>query len=144
MEPVVVVVLHHVLGPLDHEMPVVAEPQTVQHQCVEPVHDAPEGVGRECPAPEGRTSVDILDEEAKQHPEDDESDDFLRIKAWASGTVAVVDQAEGLAALNDGRRIVEDGLNRVPGHQEHEQREKCAGEQGFEEEGHISHKISGK
>ena len=65
MEPVVVVFLHHVLGPLDHEMPVVAEPQTVQHKRVEPVHDALESVGRECPAPEGRASVDILDEEAK-------------------------------------------------------------------------------
>ena len=132
MEPVVVVVLHHVLGPLDHEMRVVAEPQAVQHKGVEPVHDAPEGIGREGPAPERSTSVDILDEEAQKHTEDDESDDFLRIKAWTSGTVAVVNQAEGLAALNDGRRIVEDGLHRVPGHQEHEQREECAGEQGFE------------
>ena len=125
-------------------MPVVAEPQAVQHQCVEPVHDAPESVGRECPASEGRTSVDILDEEAKQHAEDDESDDFLRIKARTSGTVAVVDQAEGLAALDNGRRIIEDGLNRVPRHQEHEQREERAGEQGFEEEGHISHKKTGR
>ena len=139
MEPVVVVVLHHVLGPLDHEMSVVAEPQAVQHQRIEPVHDAPEGVGRECPAPEGRTSIDILDEKAQKHTEDDESDDFLRIKARSSGTVAVIDQTEGLATLNDGRRIVEDGLNRVPGHQEHEQREERTGEQGFEEEGHISH-----
>lgn len=120
MEPVVVVFLRHVLGPLDHEMPVVAEPQTVQHKRVEPVHDAPESVGRECPAPEGRTSVDILDEKAQKHTEDDESDDFLRIKARTSGAVAVVDQAEGLAALDDGWRIIEDGLNRVPGHQEHE------------------------
>ena len=81
MEPVVVVVLHHVLGPLDHEMLVVAEPKTVQHQRIEPVHDAPESVGRECPAPEGRASVDILDEEAQKHTEDEQGNNLLCIKA---------------------------------------------------------------
>ena len=124
-------------------MLVVAEPQTVQHQRIEPVHDAPESVGSECPAPEGRTSVDILDEEAQKHTEDDQGNDLLRIEARSAGTVVVVDRAEGLAALNNSRRIIEDRLNRVPGHQEHEQREKRAGEQGFEKEGHISHKKSG-
>ncbi len=137
MEPVVVVILHHVLGPLDHEMLVVAEPQAVQHEGVEPVHDAPEGIGREGPAPECSAAVDILHEKAKQHAEDEQSDDLLRIEGRSAGTVAVVNQTEGLAALDDGRGIVEDGLHRIPGHQEHEQSEKRAGGEGFEQEGHI-------
>ena len=137
VEPVVVVILHHVLCPLDHEMLVVAEPQAVQHKGVEPVHDAPEGIGREGPAPERRAAVDILHEEAKQHTEDDKSYNLLRVEGRSAGTVAVVNQSEGLAALDDGRWIVEDGLHRVPGHQEHEQREERAGGEGFEQEGHV-------
>ena len=136
VEPVVVVILHHVLCPLDHEMLVVAEPQAVQHKGVEPVHDAPEGIGREGPAPERRAAVDILHEEAKQHTEDDKSYNLLRVEGRSAGTVAVVNQSEGLAALDDGRWIVEDGLHRIPGHQEHEQREERAGGEGFEQEGH--------
>ena len=137
MKPVVVVVLHHVLGPLDHEMRVVAEPQAVQHKGVEPVHDAPEGIGREGPAPERSAAVDILHEEAQQHAEDEQGNDLLRVEGRSAGTVAVVNQSEGLAALDDGRGIVEDGLHRVPGHQEHEQREERAGYDGFYNEGHI-------
>ena len=136
MEPVVVVVLHHILGPLDHEMLVMAEPKAVQHEGVEPVHDAPEGIGRERPAPERRAAVDVLHEEAQQHAEDDKSHDLLRVEGRSAGTVAVIHQAQGLAALDDGRGIVEDGLHRVPGHQEHEQREERAGGEGFEQEGH--------
>ena len=136
MEPVVVVVLNHVLGPLDHEMPVVAEPQAVQHESVEPVHDAPEGIGRHCPAPERSAAVDILHEEAQQYAEDEQGNDLLRVEGRSAGAVAVVNQTEGLAALDDGRGIVEDGLHRVPGHQEHEQREERAGGEGFEQEGH--------
>ena len=137
VEPVVVVVINHILGPLDHEMPVVAEPQAVQHEGVEPVHDAPEGIGREGPAPERRAAVDILHEETKQHAEDDESHYLLRIEGRSAGTVAVIHQPQGLAALDDGRGIVEDGLHRIPGHQEHEQREERAGYDGFEQEGHM-------
>ena len=136
VEPVVVVILHHVLGPLDHEMLVVAEPQAVQHEGVEPVHYAPEGIGREGPAPECSAAVDILHEKAKQHAEDEQGNDLLRIEGRSAGTVAVVNQTEGLAALDDGRGIVEDGLHRIPGHQEHEQSEKRAGGEGFEQEGH--------
>ena len=137
MKPVVVVVLHHVLGPLDHEMRVVAEPQAVQHEGVEPVHDAPEGIGREGPAPERSAAVDIFHEEAQQYAEDEQGNDLLRVEGRSAGTVAVVNQTEGLAALDDGRGIVEDGLHRVPGHQEHEQREERAGGEGFEQEGHV-------
>ena len=88
------------------------------------------------PAPERRAAVDVLHEEAQQHAEDDKSHDLLRVEGRSAGTVAVIHQAQGLAALDDGRGIVEDGLHRVPGHQEHEQREERAGEQGFEQEGH--------
>ncbi|MBR5659931.1 MAG: hypothetical protein IKW99_00070 [Bacteroidales bacterium] len=84
-------------------MPVVAEPQAVQHQRIKPVHDAPEGVGRECPAPEGRASVDILDEEAQKHTEDEQGNNLLRIEARSAGTVAVIDEAQRPAAFNDGR-----------------------------------------
>ena len=136
MEPVVVVVLHHVLGPLDHEMPVVAEPQAVQHDGVEPVHDAPEGIGRQCPAPERSAAVDILHEEAQQYAEDEQGNDLLRVEGRSAGAVAVVNQTEGLAALDDGRGIVEDGLHRIPGHQEHEKREERAGYEGFDPERH--------
>jgi hypothetical protein len=136
VEPVVVVVLNHILGPLDHEMRVVAEPQAVQHESVEPVHDAPEGVGREGPAPEGRAAVDVLHEEAQQHAEDEQGDDLLSVEGRSAGTVSVVNQSEGLAALDDGRGIVEDRLHRVPGHQEHEEREERAGYEGLNQEGH--------
>ncbi len=136
VEPVVVVVLHHILGPLDHEMPVVAEPKAVQHEGVEPVHDAPEGICREGPAPERRAAVDILHEKAKQHAEDEQGNDLLRVEGRSAGTVAVIHQAQGAAALDDGRGIVEDGLHRVPGHQEHEQCEERADYEGFEQEGH--------
>ena len=136
MEPVVVVGIHHVLRPLDHEMLVVAEPQAVQHESVEPVHDAPEGISREDPAPEGRAAVDIPDQEAQKHAEDHEGGDLLGIEARTAGTIGVIDQPQGLAALDDGRGIVEDALHRVPGHQEHEKREEGAGEQGFNEESH--------
>lgn len=137
MEPVVVVILHHVLGPLDHEMRVMAEPEAVQHEGVEPVHDTPEGIGREGSAPERRAAVDIFHEEAQQHAEDEQGNDLLRVEGRSAGTVAVINQAQGLAALDDGRGIVEDGLHRVPGHQEHEEREESAGSEGFEQEGHI-------
>ncbi len=136
VEPVVVVILHHVLCPLDHKMLVVAEPQAVQHNRVEPVHDTPEGVGREGTAPERSAAVYILHEEAKQHTEDEQGYDLFHIEGRSAGTVAVIYQAQGLAALDDGRGIVEDGLHRVPGHQEHEQREERAGGEGFEQEGH--------
>ena len=130
------VVLHHVLGPPNHEMLVMAEPQAVQHEGVEPVHDAPEGIGREGPAPERRAAVDVLHENAQQYAENDKSDNLLRVEGRSAGTVAVIHHPHGLAALDDGRWIVEDGLHRIPGHQEHEQREERAGYEGFEQEGH--------
>ena len=117
-------------------MSVMAEPQAVKHEGVEPVHDAPEGIGRERPAPERRAAVDVLHEEAQQHAEDDKSHDLLRVEGRSAGTVAVVNQSEGLAALDDGRGIVEDGLHRIPGHQEHEKREERAGYEGFDPERH--------
>lgn len=46
------------------------------------------------------------------------------------------DKPQRLAARNDGRRIVEKDLHRVPGLQEHEKREDGAGDEGFNEEGH--------
>ena len=130
------VVLHHVLGPPNHEMLVVAEPQAVQHDGVEPVHDAPEGIGREGSAPERSAIVDVFHEEAQQHAEDEQGYDLLRVEGRSAGTVAVVNQSEGLAALDDGRGIVEDGLHRIPGHQEHEKREERAGYEGFDPERH--------
>ena len=136
MEPVVVVGIHHVLRPFDHEMLVVAEPQAVQHESVEPVHDAPEGISREDPAPEGRAAVDVPDKEAQQNAEDDKGGDLLGIETGSTGTVGVIHETEGLAALDDGRGIVENALDGIPGHQEHEQREEGAGYEGFDEEGH--------
>ena len=97
MEPVVVVILHHVLGSLDHEMLVVTEPQAVENDGVEPVNDAPEGVGGEGPAPEGCTAVDVAHKQAQQHAEYDEGEDLLRIEAGTAGTVAIVHEAEGAA-----------------------------------------------
>ena len=93
MEPVVVVVLHHIFCPFDYEMPVVAEPEAVQHDGVEPVHDIPEGIGREEPAPEGRTAVDISNQQAQQHAENDQCCDLLRVEDRPAGTVAVIDEA---------------------------------------------------
>ena len=136
MEPVVVVVLRHILRSLDYEMRIVTEPEAVQHDCVEPVHYIPEGIGREEPAPEGRTAVDISNQKAQQHAENDQGVDFLRVEDRPAGTVAVIDEAQLPATFDDRRGIVEDRLHRVPGHQVDEQGEKGAGSDGFEEEGH--------
>ena len=130
------VVLHHVLGPLDYEMWVVAEPQAVQHQRVEPVHDAPERIGREDASPEGRAAVDVFHQQAQQDAENDEGGYLLRVEDRTSRTVAVIHEAELAAALYYGGRIVEDGLHRVPGHQDDEQGEEGAGKEGFNQEGH--------
>ena len=46
VEPVVVVIGGHVFGAGNDEMLVVAEPEAVQHDSVEPVHYIPEGIGR--------------------------------------------------------------------------------------------------
>ena len=131
------VILHHVLGPLDHEMLVVAEPQAVHNNRVEPVHDAPERIGREGAAPECHAAVDVFLQQAQKHTENDQGGYLLRVEDRTSRTVAVIHQSELPAALDDGRGIVEDGLHRVPEHQEDEQGEEGAGKEGFEEEGHV-------
>lgn len=136
MKPVVVVVLRHVFRPFDHEMLVMAEPEAVQHNSVEPVHYIPEGIGREESAPEGRTAVDISNQQSQQYAENDQGGDLLRVEDRSAGTVAIIHEAELAAALDDGRGIVEDCLHRVPGHQIDQQGKKGAGSDGFEEEGH--------
>ncbi len=138
MEPVVVVVLRHILRSLDHEMLVMAEPEAVQHDGVEPVHDIPEGIGREETAPEGRAAVDVPNQQAQQHAENDQGGEFFRVEDRSAGTVAVIDEAQLPATFDDRRGIVEDRLHRVPGHQEDEQGEKGAGGEGFEKKGHKS------
>ena len=125
-------------------MPVVAEPDAVKDKRVEPVYDAPEGVGGQDSAPERGAAVDVAHQQAEQDPEDHESGNLLRVEARSSRTVAVVDKTEGPAALDDGRGIVEDALDGIPGYQEHEQREEHARDEGFDEEDHrprISAKI---
>ena len=136
MEPVVVVVLRHILRSLDHEMRIVTEPEAVQHQGVEPVHDIPEGIGREDAAPEGRAAVDVFHQQTQKDAEDEKGRDLLRIEDRSAGTVALIYEAELAAALDDGRGIVEDHLHRIPGHQVDQQGEESAGREGFEEEGH--------
>ena len=138
MKPVVVVVLRHVFRPFDHEMLVMAEPEAVQHDGVEPVHDIPEGIGHEEPAPEGCAAVDVAYQKTQQHAENDQGGDFLRVEDRPAGTVAVIDEAQLPATFDDRRGIVEDRLHRVPGHQEDQQGEKGAGREGFEKKGHKS------
>ena len=136
MEPVVVVVLRHILRSLDHEMRIVTEPEAVQHDGVEPVHDIPEGIGRKEAVPEGRAAVGVANQQAQQHAENDQGGDFLRVEDRSAGTVAVIDEAQLPATFDDRRGIVEDSLHWVPGHQIDEQSKKGAGGEGFEEEGH--------
>ena len=117
-------------------MRVVTEPEAVQHDGVEPVHDIPEGIGREEPAPEGRAAVGVAHQQAQQHTENDQGGDFLRVEDRPAGTVAVIDEAQLPATFDNRRGIVEDRLHRVPGHQEDEQGEKGAGGEGFKKESH--------
>lgn len=137
MEPVVVISIDHVLGPLDHEMLVMAEPQAIQDDRIEPVHDAPERVGGKRAAPECRAAIDIPYQQAEQDTEDQECDHLLRVEPRSARTVGIVHQPEGLAPLDNRRGIVENRLHRVPGHQEHEKRENRAGYEGFEQESHL-------
>ena len=136
MKPVIMVVLHHVLRPFDYEMLVVAEPEAVQHDGVEPVHDIPEGISREETTPEGRAAVDVAYQKAQQHSENDQGGDLLRVEDRSARAVAFINEAQLPATLDDGRRIVEDRLHRVPGHQVDEQGEKGAGGEGFNKKGH--------
>ena len=114
MEPVVVVVLRHILRSLDHEMRIVTEPEAVQHDGVEPVHDIPEGISREETSPEGRAAVDVAYQKAQQHSENDQSGDLLRVEDRSARAVAVINEAQLPATLDDDRGIVEDRLHRVP------------------------------
>ena len=136
MEPVVVVIGGHVLGAGDDEVLVVAEPEAVQDDGIEPVYDHPEGVGGKGAAPEGAATIDITHQQAEEDAEDGHGDHLLDIEAHSPRPIAGIDQAELITPLDDGRRVVEDGLDGVPGHQELEQREQGARDEGLEEECH--------
>ena len=112
-------------------MLVVAEPEAIEHQGIEPVHHHPKGVGCQRAAKEGRASVDVLDQQTQQHTEDHHGDNLLDVERHASWTVARVHQAQLVAPLDDGGRVVEDALDGVSRHQEHEQREQGARDEGF-------------
>ena len=116
VEPVVVVGGGHVFGAGDDEMLVVAEPDAVEDEGVKPVDDAPEGVSRQRAAPEGAAAVDVAHEQPEQQAEGHEGGELLGVEARPAGPVAGIDEPELLAALDDGRRIVEDALDRVPRH----------------------------
>ena len=107
-------------------MLVVAEPEAVQDEGIEPVHDHPERVGRKGTTPEGVATIDITHQQSEEDAEEDHREHLLDIEAHSPGPVATVDQTELLTPLDDGRRVIEDGLDRVPGHQEHKQREQRA------------------
>ena len=51
--------------------------------------------------------------------------------------VARIHESQLIASLNDGRRIVEDCLDRIPGHQEYEQRENRTDEDGLDDKNHT-------
>lgn len=136
VEPVVVVVRDHILRAGNHTVLVVAEPDAIQHQCVEPVYNAPKGVCGETSAPERRAAVDIAYQQPQHDAEDGHGCNLLYVVGHASGPIGLIHQPQRLAALYNYRRIVVHHLYRVPGHQEHEKREDRAGYEGFYEKDH--------
>lgn len=137
MEPVVVVVSNHIFSAGDDEVLVVAEPDAVQYNGVEPIHHHPQGVRGKASAPERGTAIDIPHQQAQQHTEDGHGRQFLHIKTDSSRLIAGIHQSQLVATLYNGRRIIEDAFYRVSGHQEHEDREDREGYEGFDEESHI-------
>ena len=108
-------------------MLVVAEPDAVQDQRIEPVDHHPQGIGGQGTAPECRAAVHILDQQPQQYAEDNHGRHFLDIKRYSTRLIARIHQSQLITTLDNGRRIVENDLNRIPGHQKNEQREYGAG-----------------
>ena len=136
MEPVIMVGGNQVFRSGNDKVFVMAEPEAVQDEGVEPVHHAPKGVCREASTPERRAAVDIAYQQPQHDAEDGHSCNLLHVKSHASGPIGLIHQPQRLAALDDCRRIIEDDFHRVPGHQEHEEREDYAGYEGFDKEDH--------
>ena len=67
-------------------------------------------VGGQDTAPEGRTAVDVANEQPQQDAEDHQRCDLLHVEDRSAGPVALIDQAELPASVDDGRGIVEDAL----------------------------------
>lgn len=114
VEHVIMVFGLHVLGPRYDEMPVVTEPDAVKDYGIEPVDYVPEGVRRECSAHEGRAAVDVPHKKTEKDAEENHRRDLFRVEDGASRAVTLIHQAEPPAALDDRRRVIEDGLYRVP------------------------------
>ena len=137
MEPVVVIIGHHVLSSGNHKMLVMTEPDAVQNQGVEPVHHAPESISRKRSAPKSSAAVHIPHQQSQKHAEHQHSRYLLDIESRPSWPVAGIHQPQFVAPFDNGRRIIEDGLYGIPGHQEHKEREQPARYDGLNEEGHT-------
>ena len=83
------IILDHIFRPRDDEVPVVAEPEAVQDEGVEPVRDAPQSVCREASAPERRAAVNIAYQQPQHDAEDGHGCTLLHVKSHASGEVSV-------------------------------------------------------
>ena len=105
VEPIIVIVSGHIFRAGDNEMLVVAKPEAVHNKGIKPIHDTPESISCERSAPEGRAPVDIANKQTKQDSETEHGDKLLCIEDRAAGPIGIIHQAEGLAALNDGRRF---------------------------------------
>lgn len=137
VEPVVVIIGNHIFRPGNYKVLVMAKPDAVQYNGVEPVYHHPQGVRGKASAPERGTAIDVSYQQAQQDAEDGHSCQFLRVEADTPRLVTGIHQSQLIATLNDGRRVVEYGLYRVPGHQEHHQRKQGAGYEGFKEKDHF-------
>ena len=126
----------HVLGAGDDEALVVAEPKAIQHEGVEPIHRHPEGVGGQGAAPERRAAIRVAHQQAQQDAKEEQGGNLFGVDGRAARLVACVDEAQLLAARDNGRGIIVDAFDRVPGEQEDEEREVRARDQGFDQEGH--------
>ena len=137
VEPIVMIGIGHVFRARDDEMLVVTEPDAVEHKGVEPVHHYPEGIGRQGTAPISLASVDVAHQQTQQNAKHNHGDYLFGIKDRSARAIAGIHQSQLVTPLNDGRRIVEDALDGVPWHQEHEQRENGARDEGFYQKGHL-------
>ncbi len=93
--------IFHILRAWNDEVFVVAEPDTVKYERVEPVHHHPQGIGRQSPTHKSVTSVDIADKQSEQHPEHRHGDNFLGVEHRSAEEVACVDKTKLVTPLDD-------------------------------------------
>ena len=84
---------------------------------------------------------DMTDQKPQQDAEYDHRRPLFDIKRHAARFIACIHKSQLITTSNDGGRIIENDFDRIPGHQEHEQREYGAGDDGFYQEYHGQYRL---